>query len=153
MFMLSLLQLHTPAEPVTPTVEIVEEIISLIVDLILLRDQFVNSGTSPVWKITYYALPAAGILLLALLNQRPSTAPRLVGPRVLQHLTIFATELVAGPIIQPYAMQVAPGLLSGMMDEWPRFANQQTLDFGIGFWQSLADHPLLNQFVDGVGIE
>jgi hypothetical protein len=51
------------------------------------------------------------------------------------------------------AMQVAPGLLSGMMDEWPRFANQQTLDFGIGFWQSLADHPLLNQFVDGVGIE
>jgi hypothetical protein len=51
MFMLSLLQLHTPAEPVTPTVEIVEEIISLIVDLILLRDQFVNSGTSPVWKV------------------------------------------------------------------------------------------------------
>ncbi|KAL4812584.1 hypothetical protein BDW67DRAFT_193577 [Aspergillus spinulosporus] len=178
MFMLSLLQLHTPAEPDTPTVEIAEEIISLIVDLILLRDQIVNSGTSLVWKITYYALPAAGILLLALLNQRTSpTAPRLVGPRVLQHLTILAAELQAGSIIQPCqpnfeliskamqtiqsfldsvaadAMQVAPGLLSGMMDEWPRFANQQTFDFEIGFWQSLADHPLLNQFMEGVGFE
>ncbi|KAL3429967.1 hypothetical protein BDV09DRAFT_189681 [Aspergillus tetrazonus] len=175
MFMLSLLQLRTPAEPDTSTVEIAEEIISLIVDLILLRDQIMNSRTS---LITYYALPAAGILLLALLNQRTSpTAPRLVAPKVLQHLTILAAELQAGSIIQPCqpnfeliskamqtiqsfldsvaadAMQVAPGLLSGTMDEWPRFANQQTLDFEIGFWQSLADHPLLNQFVDGVGFE
>jgi hypothetical protein len=51
MFMLSLLQLRTPAEPDTSTVEIAEEIISLIVDLILLRDQIVNSGTSLVWKV------------------------------------------------------------------------------------------------------
>ncbi|KAL2846992.1 hypothetical protein BJX68DRAFT_256200 [Aspergillus pseudodeflectus] len=214
LFLVGLLQLRTPAEPDGAIIEVAEEIVAIIVDLILLRDQIVNSGTSLVWKIAYYALPAAGILLLAMLRGRsphPYTAAQqqpqqqrplpilvpLPRPRTLQHLTILAAELQAGSIIQPREpnfdlmckamqtiqsfldcvtadamMQVAPpreapeqtgdddGVGAGGFDggdqqtmvplggggEWAGFGfgGQNVWDFEIGFWESLADHPLLN---------
>lgn len=56
LFLLSLLQLRTPAEPGFEIIEIAEEMVLLIVDLILLRDQIVNSGTSLVWKVSIFPL-------------------------------------------------------------------------------------------------
>ncbi|KAL4899919.1 hypothetical protein BDW74DRAFT_188810 [Aspergillus multicolor] len=161
-FLLQLLQLDSPAQPDPPIIEVAEEIVLIVVDLILLRDRLVNSGTSLVWKIAYYGLPAAGILLLAMLNRRSSPA--------LQHLTILAAELQAGSIIQPrdpnydlmakatHALQsfidsaVSETMQTNnilrptdpMLDEWPGFTNSLPMDFEIGFWESLADHPLLN---------
>ncbi|KAL3440661.1 hypothetical protein BJX65DRAFT_26051 [Aspergillus insuetus] len=212
LFLLSLLQLHTPAEPDETIIEIAEDTVLIIVDLILLRDQIVNSGTSLVWKIAYYGLPAAGILLLAMLRGRsphpypanqqqqrpvPLSVP-LPRPRAIQHLTILAAELQAGSIIEPRepnfdlmckAMQTIQSFLDcvatdavmqgppplegrkrpgenngsgpGMLDggdqqtipvgdgsggEWAGFGfeGQNAWDFEIGFWESLADHPLLN---------
>ncbi|RDW92718.1 uncharacterized protein DSM5745_00040 [Aspergillus mulundensis] len=172
LFLLQLLQLDSPAQPDPPIIEVAEEMVLIVVDLILLRDRLVNSGTSLVWKIAYYGLPAAGILLLAMLNRRstPTNAPHSPSPRALQHLTVLAAELQAGSIIQPrdpnydlmakatHALQsfidsamsetmqtdYAPRLPDPMMDEWPGFTNSLPMDFEIGFWESLADHPLLN---------
>ncbi|KAL4962740.1 uncharacterized protein BDV14DRAFT_202560 [Aspergillus stella-maris] len=107
LFLLSLLQLRTPAEPDGTIIAVAEEMISIVVDLILLRDQIVNSGTSLVWKIAYYALPAAGILLLAMLRRwSVCTAAQqqqhpISRPHAIHHLTILAAELEAGSIIQP----------------------------------------------------
>jgi hypothetical protein len=91
-------------------------------------------------------------------------------PRTLQHLTILAAELQAGSIIRPReanyelmskATQTIQSFLDSVTTEaiqsasvlaprnlmnnnWPGFSHQHSLDFEIGFWQSLADHPFLN---------
>ncbi|BCS28757.1 uncharacterized protein APUU_70327S [Aspergillus puulaauensis] len=174
LFLLSLLELRTPAEPGFEIIEIAEEMALIVVDLILLRDQIVNSGTSLVWKIAHYGLPAAGILLLAMLSQRSSSNdPPPPQPKVLQHLTILAAELQAGSIIQPRepnyelmmkatqtiqifldsvaadawhgSSHLSPGDMEQMgANGWAGLSGQNALDFEIGFWQELAEHPLLS---------
>lgn len=109
-----------------------------------------------------------------MLSQRSSSnnppSPR---PKVLQHLTILAAELQAGSIIQPRepnyelmmkATQTIQSFLDSVtgdawrgsghlsprnmeqigMNDWTGLSGQNTLDFEIGFWQELAEHPLLN---------
>lgn len=43
----------TLSEPDNTIIEIAGEMLSLVVELILARDQIVNSGTSLVWKVDF----------------------------------------------------------------------------------------------------
>ncbi|KAI2904343.1 hypothetical protein CBS63078_892 [Aspergillus niger] len=176
LFLLNLLLLSAPTEPDPTLVDIADQILSVTVDMVLLRDQLTNSGTCLLWKVAYHCLPAAGILLLALLNERATPSmPRITRPRTLQHLTILAAEIQAGSIIRPQepnyelmskAMQTIQSFLDSVTSEpmravpamtprspnlieWSSFPYQQSLDFEIGFWESLADHPLLS-FQSGI---
>lgn len=51
LFLLQLLLLETPAEPSSSIVEIAEQMLSIVVETILLRDQLINSGTSLPWRV------------------------------------------------------------------------------------------------------
>ncbi|GAW19676.1 hypothetical protein ANO14919_091650 [Xylariales sp. No.14919] len=50
LFLLRLLLSNTLAEPDAPIVTIAGEMLSLVVEVILMRDQIINSGTGLVWK-------------------------------------------------------------------------------------------------------
>lgn len=50
LFLLRLLIPNTLADPDTVIMKIAGEMLALVVELILVRDQIVNSGTSLVWK-------------------------------------------------------------------------------------------------------
>lgn len=101
--------------------------LSLVVEVIILRDRLVNSGTCLIWKVCFYlsslprtamllavptkinkrkqiaqfGLPAAGVISLALLA---SPAGNEIVPasrsRMVQNLSIFAAEVSAGVVIQ-----------------------------------------------------
>ncbi|KAF5860623.1 hypothetical protein ETB97_001327 [Aspergillus alliaceus] len=49
---------------------VAQQMLSLLVEIILLQDQLVNSGTGLVWKVTYYGRPAVGMVLLAMLRHQ-----------------------------------------------------------------------------------
>lgn len=51
LFLLNMLLLRAPNEPSPSIVDIAEQILCILVDMILLRDQLTNSGTSLVWKV------------------------------------------------------------------------------------------------------
>lgn len=51
LFLLNMHLLNTPNEPNSTIVDVAEQILCIIVDMILLRDQLINSGTSLVWKV------------------------------------------------------------------------------------------------------
>ncbi|KAE8148677.1 hypothetical protein BDV25DRAFT_157794 [Aspergillus avenaceus] len=163
LFLLRLLLLNTPAEPDTSIVEVAQQILSLVVEMILLRDQLVNSGTALVWKVAYYGLPAAGIILLAMLRRQNITFPaQRAWTKPVQDLTVFVAEIEAGAIVRHgdpnYALlskaaqtirrfldsihcEVAPQPES---DNWASFLSQELWDFEFAFWENLADHPSLD---------
>ena len=51
LFLLQLSFLDTLTEPDSSILDISDQMLSLVVDAILLRDQLVNSGTGLVWKV------------------------------------------------------------------------------------------------------
>ncbi|KAJ4182492.1 hypothetical protein NW759_017120 [Fusarium solani] len=73
--------------------------LKLVVELVMLREELSNSGTKLSWKIAHYGLPAAGIILLAMLNPN-STPPCLRTTRssVLQDLTVLTMEIEKGTV-------------------------------------------------------
>ncbi|KZF19088.1 hypothetical protein L228DRAFT_257174 [Xylona heveae TC161] len=164
LFLLRLLLLKTPSEPDNSIVEVAEKMLVLTVEAILLRDQLINSGDGLIWKVAHYGLPAAGIILLAMLKQRntPSTA-KMWQSRVLQNLSVLVAEIQIGTLIKPgepnYALfskathtiqkfldsvhstlakETTP--LNYGNDDWTTYLTQ---DFEVGFWQNLAEHPSL----------
>lgn len=98
--------------------QISQEILSLIVEAIVLREQLVNSGTSLLWKVqiyesrlsaplidsqvVHYGLPAAGVICLSML--RPifwrSYSQTLSIPKIMQDLGVFASEVQIGGLLQ-----------------------------------------------------
>ncbi|KAF2012089.1 hypothetical protein BU24DRAFT_485404 [Aaosphaeria arxii CBS 175.79] len=81
------------------------EMLSTAVEVIILRDQLVNSGSCLIWKVAQYALPAAGIVSLALLAQHPSSpsSPPLLHthrPKMIQDLSVLVAEVTTGAWIQ-----------------------------------------------------
>jgi hypothetical protein len=52
LFLLNLLALNRLSEPDNQILDTSQEILSLVVEVILLRDQLVNSGTSFAWKVS-----------------------------------------------------------------------------------------------------
>ncbi|CAG8888125.1 unnamed protein product [Penicillium egyptiacum] len=165
LFLLHLLLLKSPTEPDLPIIETAGQMLTLVVEIILLRDQLTNSGTGLIWKVAYYGLPAAGIMLLAMLKQH---MPRAHRTRSLQDLSVFVAEVQIGTIVKAgdpnYALlskatrtiqrfldsthsdpaQPLPELAAVEgNDEWAALLSQDLWDFEAGFWQSLADHPSL----------
>lgn len=161
LFLLRLLLLKSPTEPDLPIIEIAGQMLTLVVEIILLRDHLTNSGTGLIWKVAYYGLPAAGIMLLAMLKQH---MPRAHRTRTLQDLSVFVAEVQIGTIVRPgdpnYALlskatrtiqrfldsthsDPVPVESVGQGDEWAALLSQDLWDFEAGFWQSLADHPSL----------
>ncbi|KAH8423082.1 fungal specific transcription factor domain-containing protein [Aspergillus melleus] len=116
LLLLRLLLLNTLADPDTSVVTVAGEMLALVVEVILNRDQLTNSGTGLVWKVSYltflasgmlsnqiahYGLPAAGIVLLAMLKQQSTPLP--LGKsrtRILQDLSIFVAEIQIGAIVR-----------------------------------------------------
>ncbi|KAE8409965.1 hypothetical protein BDV37DRAFT_277613 [Aspergillus pseudonomiae] len=163
LFLLRLLLLNTPAEPDMPITEVAQQMMSLVVESILVRDQLVNSGTALVWRVAHYGLPAAGIILLAMLRQQdiPSLA-QISWTRAVQDLTVFVAEVEAGSFIKQgdpnYALlskasqtirrfidTVQPPVAHRRVDEsWTGFLSQDPWDFEYSFWENLADHPSLD---------
>ncbi|KAJ5634219.1 hypothetical protein N7528_002061 [Penicillium herquei] len=171
LFLLRLLLLNTLTEPDIPIIETAGQMLALVVEIILLRDQLTNSGTGLIWKVAYYGLPAAGIILLALLKQHTSTAGSIPRTKILRDLSVFVAEVQIGTIVRPgdpnYALlskatqtiqrfldsfhsDAVPG--SGLepqghheegSDDWAALLSQDLWDYEAGFWQSLADHPAL----------
>jgi hypothetical protein len=147
--------------------------LTLVVEIILLRDQLTNSGTGLIWKVAYYGLPAAGIMLLAMLKGCISrSVSGSVRTRAVQDLSVFVAEVQVGTIVRPgdpnFALLekatrtiqrfldfgadtgVGSGEGSGVGagvgdggDEWAGGLGVDMWDFEAGFWQCLADHPFL----------
>lgn len=57
LFLLHLLYLSCPTDPNPKFVEISEEMLSLVVEAMILRGQVINSGTSLVWKVSNLCRP------------------------------------------------------------------------------------------------
>lgn len=51
LFLLRLLLLKSPTEPDLPIIETAGQMLTLVVEIILLRDQLTNSGTGLIWKV------------------------------------------------------------------------------------------------------
>jgi hypothetical protein len=51
LFLLRLLLLNTMTEPDIPIIETAGQMLALVVEAILLRDQLTNSGTGLIWKV------------------------------------------------------------------------------------------------------
>ncbi|KAJ5132889.1 hypothetical protein N7448_007047 [Penicillium atrosanguineum] len=167
LFLLRLLLLNTLSEPDIPIIETAGQMLALVVEIILLREQLTNSGTGLIWKVAYYGLPAAGILLLALLKQHSHT-PGISRNKILQDLSVFVAEVQIGTIVKPgdpnYALlSKATSTIQRFLDsfhsdagqpvpeagheegsdDWAALLSQDLWDLEAGFWRSLADHPSL----------
>jgi hypothetical protein len=54
LFLLRLLLLQSLTEPDMATIETAGQMLSLVVEIILLRDQLTNSGTGLIWKVSIH---------------------------------------------------------------------------------------------------
>lgn len=121
-------------------------------------------------QITYYGLPSAGILLLAILkHQQDSYCPQALRARVLQDLTILVAEVERGTVVRReepnYALlfkatQVIQRFLDRILsdestdvaaqqpipfqsDNWLAQWDQEPRDFDFDFWEGLVDNSSL----------
>ncbi|KAH6664578.1 hypothetical protein B0J14DRAFT_630429 [Halenospora varia] len=101
LFLLDLVLLRHISEPNDSLLKVAVEMLSLVVEAIVLRDRLVNSGTCLIWKVAHFGLPAAGIVSLALLN---SSIGKDIGPllrsKILQDLSVLVAEVGTGAVIQ-----------------------------------------------------
>ncbi|VUC29055.1 unnamed protein product [Clonostachys rosea] len=168
LFLLRLLHLDRLAEPDEAIVEIAKEITNLIVEVILFREQLAFSGTSLIWKITCYGLPAIGILLMSLIRpHRTGTNSWAAQTHTLRNLSVFVAEIELGTIVRAgepnYKLLIkATRIIRGFLDspspgedqlydklghpssvlgsaEFDPHIGIDTLDFELGFWQDIAD--------------
>lgn len=101
LFLLHLVSLKKISEPDEALLTVAAEMLSHIVEVIILRDHLVNSGTSLIWKVAQYGLPAAGVISLALLNPMPWREPRPFSrSRQVQDLSVLVAEIRTGALIE-----------------------------------------------------
>lgn len=162
LFLVHLLLLNSPAEPNASIIEVAQEMLSLVTETILLRDRLVNSGTSLIWKVAHFGLPAAGILLLAMLRQRNNSSTPIPWTKTIQDLNVFVAEVEIGTIIRPedpnYALlSKATQTIQRFLDsvhskitpqsrneDWTALLNQDLWDSEFAFWDNMAGHPSLD---------
>ncbi|CAI7588684.1 unnamed protein product [Penicillium glandicola] len=170
LFLLQLSFLDTLTEPDLPILDISDQMLALVVETILLRDQLVNSGTGLVWKIAHYGLPAAGIILLSMLKKHHTlTEGRSSRSKTILNLGIFVAQVQVGSIVRRgdpnYALiskatqtierfldsihregiqtPTQPPSHPGENGDWAAFFSQDLCDFETDFWENLAYHPSL----------
>ncbi|KFY86638.1 hypothetical protein V500_07501 [Pseudogymnoascus sp. VKM F-4518 (FW-2643)] len=101
LFLLCLVSLRHISEPDDSLLKVAVEMLSLVVETIVLRERLVNSGTCLIWKVALYGLPAAGIISLALLNPSSGKSIRpLLRSKMLQDLSVLVAEVRTGAFIQ-----------------------------------------------------
>ncbi|KAH6887073.1 hypothetical protein B0T10DRAFT_530370 [Thelonectria olida] len=173
LFLVSLVSQKKTSEPEEALLTVAGEMLSLTVEAIILRDRLVNAGTSLIWKVAQYGLPAAGVVSLALLNSSASLAgTRLSRSKMVQDLSALVAEISIGAWIQEgepnYALFTRATttircLLDSLItwkppqgsessqsiervnhiEEWDPYIHLQSWEFEMGFWASLAEHPTL----------
>ncbi|KAF4883836.1 hypothetical protein CGCF415_v013930 [Colletotrichum fructicola] len=94
------LMLSRQSEPDGAVVEIAQKMLSLVVDIVLSRDELANSGTNLSWKVAHYGLPAAGMILLAMAAQLEIPALVTTRAKLLRDLTVLAAEIERGRIVK-----------------------------------------------------
>ncbi|RDW58384.1 hypothetical protein BP5796_12314 [Coleophoma crateriformis] len=173
LFLLDLVLSRHISEPNDSLLKVAMEMLSLVVEAIVLRDRLV----------AHYGLPAAGITSLAMLH--PSVGKD-IGPllrsKILQDLSGLVAEVTTGAFIQagqpnfalftratrtiqtllnnlmggePPSSEVEiapqqPRLNSEPMDDWDPWVNADIWDFEMNFWDNLAEHPSLQGFEQGM---
>ncbi|KAL2703509.1 hypothetical protein AAEP93_004580 [Penicillium crustosum] len=152
--------------------EVASEMLSITVEVIILRDRLVNSGTSLIWKVAQYGLPAAGIVSLALLHPISADCRPFPRSKMLQDLSTLVAEISIGAWIQAgepnfalftRATQTIRSLLDSLTawkphtefcsshqnettdltEDWNAFIDSQPWEFEMDFWANLAEHPTL----------
>ncbi|CAG7923256.1 unnamed protein product [Penicillium olsonii] len=169
-FLLHLSFIDSLTEPDPTIIDVSAQMLGLVIETILLRDQLVFSGTSVIWKIAHYGLPAAGIILLSMLKQSHTlTEARTSRSKTLMNLGIFVAQVQVGSMVRRgdpnYALiSKATQTIERFLDsvhrdgahvpapppshpvengEWDTFFSQDLCDFETVFWDNLADHPSL----------
>ena len=114
-------------------------------------------------KVAHFGLPAAGILLLAMLRQKnhSNTTP-IPWTKTIQDLNVFVAEVEIGTIIRPedpnYALlSKATQTIQRFLDsvhskitpqprneDWTALLNQDLWDSEFAFWDNMAGHPSLD---------
>ncbi|RKK91727.1 hypothetical protein BFJ68_g16112 [Fusarium oxysporum] len=155
LFLLHLASSKQMSQPGDALLAISGEILSHIIEVVMLRDRLVNSGTSLSWKVSLeleflqshgadvrqvaqYGLPAAGIISLALLNGSAHDAPGRQGrAKLVQDLSVLVAELKVGAIVRAgepnYALfsratRTMQSLLDSLTTWVPSESHQQTPD-------------------------
>ncbi|SPO06607.1 uncharacterized protein DNG_09297 [Cephalotrichum gorgonifer] len=101
LFLLRLLCLGSPADPDATFVSLAREILSLVVEVIVLRGQLVcSSGTSFEWKLCHYGLPAIGIIMISMLRRNNPT-DGFQESKTLRDLGIIVSGVDLGTIVRP----------------------------------------------------
>ncbi|KAJ4865317.1 fungal specific transcription factor domain-containing protein [Trichoderma breve] len=171
-FLLGFLSQRKVAEPDEALLRTSSEMLSIVVETIILRDRMANSGTCLIWKVAQYGLPAAGIISLALLNSTAPDSRQFSRSKMIQALSVLVAEITIGAWIQPgepnfalfsqatrtiqslldslTALKAASGasdsqqlLNSDVADNWDPYINSQSWELEMDFWASLAEHPTL----------
>ncbi|KAE8148251.1 hypothetical protein BDV25DRAFT_141966 [Aspergillus avenaceus] len=142
-----------------------KDMLGLVIETTMLKDQIINSGTSLVWKVVYYGLSAAGLISLTLANQSYTSTTDM--PRVFRDLSILVGEVECGTLVYvdspnyallSQATQTIKSLLDRMVlpfsashnmpilndGGWGLWDDSSFQDFEINFWHTLAEHPFLN---------
>ncbi|CAH0056166.1 unnamed protein product [Clonostachys solani] len=171
LLLLDLISLKNSTGPSEALLAVAGEMLSYSVELIILRHTLVNSGTSLIWKISQYGLPAAAAVSLSLLN--PATifnSKSSSRSNLIQNLSIFVGEFKGNTFIQPsepnYALfaratrtiqSILDAVLSSpllpLQQQRPApVSNDPTTAFTYywdpwecenDFWANLAEHPNL----------
>ncbi|KAJ4343366.1 hypothetical protein N0V95_006700 [Ascochyta clinopodiicola] len=100
------------SSPGAELLRISTDMLSTVVEAIVLKQRLANSGTSLVWKVAYYGLAAAGVLCLALLyNTFDRAASDATPSKSVRDLSVLVAEIESGALLQPEDPNYA--LLSG----------------------------------------
>ncbi|RFU75129.1 fungal specific transcription factor domain-containing [Trichoderma arundinaceum] len=171
-FLLGILSQRKISEPDEALLTTASEMLSIVVEAIILRDRMANSGTCLIWKVAQYGLPAAGIISLALLNSTAPGSRQFSRSKMIQALSVLVAEITIGAWIQPgepnfalfsQATRTIQSLLdsltalkapsrsndsqqllnSDVVDNWDPYINSQSWELEMDFWASLAEHPTL----------
>ncbi|KAJ5115743.1 hypothetical protein N7456_000091 [Penicillium angulare] len=124
----------TSSEPDHALLGISMEMLSLVVETIMLKDQIINSGTSLVWKVAYYGLSAAGLISLTLIKRSFVTENSQISTsKVFQDLSILVGEIERGTLVYmdspnfillTRATQTIKSLLDRMMYPFQNMASE-----------------------------
>ena len=102
LFLLALALARPHPEDSLELVTIAADMLSLVVEAIMQKGTLVTSGTSLVWKVSYYGLSAAGVLCLWLVNKPGETSARRAGvSKMVRDLTVLVAEIEAGLLVRP----------------------------------------------------